>query len=76
MKKQFNKGPKKVALVKKALSSVFLYTSTCCKGTASNNREGQEQHQETLGSWRCGTCNRPCSVTRKLNKTEEVTSAS
>jgi hypothetical protein len=70
-KKQFNKGPKKAELVKKAASSVFTYTSTCCKSSASNNREGQEKGNETLGSWRCGNCGRPCSVTRGLNKGED-----
>lgn len=65
-----NKGPKKVNLVKKALSSVYTYTSVCCKSTASNNREGQEQHSETLGSWRCDACKRPTKVSRSLNKGE------
>jgi len=70
-KTQINKGPKKKPTVARSLSSVFLYTSTCCSLPASNNREGQEKGAETLGSWRCSKCNKPCTVTRKLNKSDE-----
>lgn len=65
-----NKGPKKET-VKRSETTVFLYTSACCSVSASNNREGQEKGMETLGSWRCEKCNKPCSVSRMLNKSEE-----
>ena len=58
---------------------VFIYTSTCCqaqakkgacemaKGVGVRGFGEKPEGEASLGSWRCGACNRPCKVTRSLN---------
>ena len=49
--------------------SVNIYTSTCCGVPATKppcvkpKAQPKPKKFSTLGSWRCGTCNKPCSVT-------------
>lgn len=52
---------------------VFLYTSDCCNDLAEKTpcvkpKDKKEALTNSLGSWRCGTCKKPCSCTRSKNK--------
>lgn len=48
--------------------AVFIYASSCCNALAKKpsvtESAKENESKGTLGSWRCSTCNKSCSVTR------------
>lgn len=64
--------PTKVEAVKK-LVPTYLYISECCDALGKKSpvvKRGQDEQKkspQTLGSFRCSTCNRPAKVRRQLN---------
>jgi hypothetical protein len=50
----------------------FIYTSICCNLNANKTacvrpRDKKEALTNSLGSWRCTGCKRPCKVSRHKN---------
>ena len=70
MKSRKQLAPRKVG------TPVFVYVSTCCTEPATKppclRVPPKERETNSLGSWRCGKCMSPCTVTRHLNKTENT----
>jgi hypothetical protein len=79
-KKQRNKGPKRPKAVPavKLGKPVFTYTSTCCSVPATKTpckfvgKDSDEAKTQSLGSWRCPQCGKPCSCTRSKAEAEET----
>lgn len=79
MGKQKHQKPATVNVASVAKEPVFLYFSVChnvqankppCEMPRGKGVKGFGQSPEgeaTLGTWRCGGCNKPCKVTRSLN---------
>jgi hypothetical protein len=54
---------------------VFSYTSKCCGVQATKTpllkaKTMDDATEQSLGSWRCSSCKKPCSCTRTKNKEE------
>lgn len=86
-----NRKSKKQKLSPRKLATPrFEYTSVCCKATAtkppcvvpdgtrfaSNGVSLEDVDPSSLGTWRCGSCGKVCSVTRATRKVEERPEAS
>jgi hypothetical protein len=72
--KMRNKGPKTAApQARKPEAPVFAYISVCCNAVAAKPALRKTPEAEgTLGSWRCGSCGKPCKCSRTKYKTPEV----
>lgn len=50
---------------------VFTYFSKCCNVPATKPAcvrvPAKERETNSLGSWRCGKCNKPCDCNRQKN---------
>ena len=50
--------------------SMFVYTSKCCNATATKKPCVKPKDKEdfaSLGTWKCPSCGKKCSVTRTKN---------
>lgn len=78
-------GKRKVRVVTKQGVPVFRYLSVCHNTLATKvpltmpaeNRLGHlgaspKDAEGSLGSWRCGTCSKPCKVSRQKNVAEKT----
>ncbi len=63
---------KRIAKSISVKDAVFTYTSKCCTGPATKPAcvkvDAKAAETNSLGSWRCTTCRKPCSVFRTRNK--------
>lgn len=72
-----NKGPKKPKVApqaRKPEAPVFVYISVCCNvGAVKPALKKTPEAEGTLGSWRCGSCGKPCKCTRTKYKVPDPT---
>ena len=56
---------------------VFMYVSACCQERAVKppcvKVAPKDRETNSLGSWRCGKCNKPCKVARHQNTLDIAT---
>jgi hypothetical protein len=71
------KKPKPANKPRQLTPPAFIYASACCnelgeKTPCVKPKDKKEALTNSLGSWRCSRCKKPCKVTRSRNATQHA----